>query len=69
MSKKSEDGMVRHTPLLQYSNLTKDQLKSALETLKAEGLIIEEKRGKGLVYRLNEIHENSKTSTKASTDA
>jgi hypothetical protein len=57
MAKKSQDGTVRHTPLLQYSNLTKEQLHSAIDTLKAEGAVIEERRGRGVVYRLNEITE------------
>jgi hypothetical protein len=59
MAKNEPDGLIKHSSLLRNSNLTKDQLKNSLETLKAEGCIIEERKGRGLAYRMNEIDESS----------
>jgi hypothetical protein len=57
MAKKSPDGIVKHRNLLQNCSLTKDQLAEAIETLKAEGRVLDEIRGRGKVYRLNEVDE------------
>jgi hypothetical protein len=59
MMKKSPDGLVPHRNLLQNSNLTSGQLSEALKTLQAEGRLLEQKRGRGMAYRLNEVDEFS----------
>jgi hypothetical protein len=58
MVKKSPDGLVPHRNLLQNSNLTSGQLSEALKTLQAEGRLLEQKKGRGLAYRLNEVSED-----------
>jgi hypothetical protein len=57
MAKKAPDGTIKHRNLLQNCSLTRDQLAGAIETLKAEGCVLDEMRGRGKVYHLNEIDE------------